>query len=150
MSIVNLAFFWLSMCNPTEKLAIARAFDISRAVTEAINIEGDILEEHKNNYLLLLRMAYLESRGDYRISTVDGDYGIMQVRNPNLYGFTVIDVTSDMVTSFRAGIRVLKIAKENCGGTVQNYLGAYATGKCGGAPKLVKKRCEFIGICNQR
>lgn len=72
--------------------------------------------------------------------------GVLQVHGPErlLEGATCAAVRKDRVLGFRAGYRMLVELVDKCG-SVERALGAYATGQCGGAPMLVRRRCKALG-----
>lgn len=72
--------------------------------------------------------------------------GVLQVHGPErlLDGATCAAVRKDRVLGFRVGYRLIVELVAKCG-TVERALGAYATGQCGGAPLLVRRRCKVLG-----
>ncbi len=80
----------------------------------------------------------------------DAACGVLQVHEPHklLDGTTCAKVRASRVLGYRVGLRKMQATITECG-TVKRALGAFATGSCGGAPKLVEERCKrSLDSCN--
>ena len=95
---------------------------------------------------LLVVFAWLESafhadvKGDGGVSI-----GVLQVSRYHLDGHEVDEVLADRRLGLRIGLRYMRELASRCG-SVSRGLGAYASGRCGGAPKLVARRCQLAGL----
>jgi hypothetical protein len=72
--------------------------------------------------------------------------GVMQVNSMWLGPHKVADVLASRRLGFRLGLAIMRQAIAKCG-SVKSGLGAFASGKCGGAQELVERRCKLSGAC---
>ena len=95
---------------------------------------------------LLVAWSYWESAWDPKALGDGGrSCGIMQV-NPRTIGVSSDKMRSSPRAGLEAGFRVIRRLNQLCGG-LKPALGAYASGKCGGARKIVDFRCNKSGGC---
>jgi hypothetical protein len=152
---------------PTTLLAFLTAFALSlsngkyipkdrldenvRAVQTVVTEDGAIdfpgstpAEDVTKTEELMLVMANYETAFD-KSPVGDGgrSCGPMQT-NPFYAHLTCDELKGSYVVGYRAGLKMLKHHIEICRG-IEKGLGRYATGTCGGAPKLVKFRLSLIG-----
>ena len=82
-------------------------------------------------------------------SDVVGDHGrscgIAQVQ-PRPGGPTCAEMRRSAYVGMEAGAAFLESLVAQCG-SLRSALGAYASGRCGGAPALVARRCSEAGGC---
>lgn len=121
----------------------ARAADVAVWSREASIRVGAPLEDAK----LVAVFAVLESAGDARAVSPDGrDCSIVQLRGWARRGHTCAELTADPVLAIATWLEDLEDLRWKCGST-RRALGALATGRCGGAPKLSARRCALAGGC---
>ena len=153
MSIFTLSLLFMSFAQDGEyKVIAARAPIVAMAAQDAVAFVGPVFEDDEDGSkteMLLMRMAYLESRGDHTlVHPKDGAAGIVQV--VGLYGDARERVLASAYEGFVEGLKKLKNAKGQCGGPAIRWIGGYASGKCGGAPSVSRERCHVVGLCNAR
>lgn len=153
MNVTNLALLFLSFASKNEqKFLEPRADLVATSVIEAVDEEGALFgtdntaDDVSKTEKLLTRIVFLESRGNPRALNPDGDAGLAQLRQLWWDGHTR-DEVFEPVLNVRLAIRALKSLKASCGGNAQRWLGAYASGKCGGAPMVARIRCAPLGLC---
>jgi hypothetical protein len=96
---------------------------------------------------LLIAWSYWESTWDFKaIGDRGRSCGIMQVAAGAASGKTCMQLTSSAHEGYVAGLNAMKYLVVRCGG-LRPALGAYASGKCGGVPTLVERRCKKSGAC---
>lgn len=152
-SLYTLSLLFMSFAGNGEyKVIAARAPVVAWAAMEAVRLDGPVFDEDEDGektMSLLTRIAYLESRGNHKAFNMDGgDAGITQVRGLSLVELAL--VLSSPTEGMRAGLRRLKAAKTQCGGKAIRWIGGYASGTCGGAPKIAALRCQVLGLCEMR
>lgn len=152
MSIFNLSLLFMSFAQRGEYAVIAeRAPVVAEAARLAVEELGPVFDGPDGaeaSEKLLVRIAYLESRGDFRAVSKDGrDSGILQLRDlaPDLRKL----VLSSAIIGMLEGYRALHLHRKTCGGTAERWLGSFASGKCGGAPKVARVRCAALGLCER-
>lgn len=125
-----------------ELISAERAEESAAEVSLAAMLEGQ--EEDANIAAVFLE---LESGGD---PSVVGDHGAacskMQMHPEAREGHPCAELIADSVLAIRIWMRQLRRLRGICGST-ERALGALASGKCGGAPALVKYRCSLAGGC---
>lgn len=150
MTTAELALLFLSFASKNEKpLLEPRAVLVSESVVRAVDLEGPLFSgdnKISDTERLLTRIVFLESRGNPLALNPDGDTGLAQLRQVWWDGHTRNEVF-EPVLNLRLAIRALKSLKVTCGGNAQRWLGAYASGKCGGAPTVARIRCAPLGLC---
>lgn len=140
------------LIHPNESVCRARLLDAvihAREVAYDEN-EAPLFTGPDGRYktaLLLLSIAYRESRWNPRALNPDGDAGMMQTRALWWDGHTRDEILNDPVLGYRVGLHALQHLRSVCGGPARNWLGAFASGKCGGAPAAVRARCGPVGLC---
>lgn len=97
--------------------------------------------------LLLLAIAHHESRWNPKALNPAGDAGIMQTRSIWWEGHTREQILGDPVLAYRLGLHALRHVHDECGGTTLRWLGAFASGKCGGAPRVAIGLCGKVNVC---
>lgn len=154
MSIFQLALLFMSFAQEGEGSVIAaRAPTVAWAALIATRELGPVFENDEDGFKtgsLLMRMAYLETRGDHTQTSADGltCVGIVQVCG--LSKSRQKEVLASPTEGMRVGLRWLHTLKKVCGGPALRWLGAYASGKCGGAAFVARQRCEVLGLCEER
>ncbi len=112
-------------------------------VTAGVSAESGDLDEAR----YALTWAAYESGGDPSAMSPDGkDCALLQQRGPARYGHSCDELKSNPVLSVRLWTHLFRSLRKTCG-SVEKTLGAMSTGKCGGAPKLVRSRCLAMGGC---
>jgi hypothetical protein len=92
---------------------------------------------------------YRESRFDPKAVGDNGtSFGVPQLKASHaaLTEVSLEDIRTNRKESIRAGWRLLRIEIKRCG-SVLGGLGAYASGKCGGAQEKVKHRMKLAESC---
>lgn len=152
MTIYGLTLLFLTFASGTELDVLGeRAPNVALAAVKAVEAVGPLFSgEHGVDYTeqLLMRMAYLESRGNHKAINKQGDSGILQVNN--LTDAERALVLSSPVEGMIMGLKRLHAAKKACGGNALRWIGAYASGTCGGAPQVARERCRVLGLCMKR
>jgi hypothetical protein len=154
MSIFQLALLFMSFAQEGEGPVIAaRAPTVAWAALVATRELGPVFENDEDGFKtgsLLMRMAYLETRGDHTQISSDGlsCVGILQVCA--LSSARRAKVRASAIEGMKAGLEWLHVLKKTCGGPSLRWLGAYASGKCGGASFVARQRCEVLGLCEER
>lgn len=74
------------------------------------------------------------------------DCGISQLRGLARAGHSCAELQADPVLCIRLWFRWLNVARSMCPSSTASALGAVASGKCGGAPKLIARRCARAGV----
>lgn len=134
--------------------------DVEAVVASELPLfEGELAGARDKTARLLLNISFHESAwrtasiGDcvdsnHRTIATCKSFGVMQVQQPEKWGFARGAIVKSRQTGFRAGLAVLRFAKATCGGSARHWLGLYASGvKCGWAQHAAKKRCEAAGVC---
>jgi hypothetical protein len=152
MFIFELSLLFMSWAQTGEYTIIAeRAPIVAKAAQAAVAQEGPLFDGEDGvdaTEKLLMRIAYLESRGNFKaINPNGGDAGILQLRN--LTKVELSYILSSPEAGMVMGLRRLHQVKATCGGSAERWLGAYASGKCGGAPKVARIRCAPLGLCGR-
>lgn len=143
-----------ALIHPNESTCRARLLD---AVMHAREVAYDEHEEplfsgddaRLKTALLLLSIGYHESRWNPHALNPDGDAGIMQTRAVWWAGHTREQILGDAVLGYRLGLHALQHLRTVCGGNARRWLGAFASGKCGGAPGMAGALCGPVGLCNE-
>jgi len=97
--------------------------------------------------LLLIAIAHHESRWNPKALNPQGDSGIMQTRSIWWEGHTREEILGNTELGFRLGLHALQFLKDKCGGNALHWLGAFASGKCGGAQSVAYGLCGKVGVC---
>lgn len=97
--------------------------------------------------LLLVSIAHHESRWNPKALNPAGDSGIMQTRSIWWEGHTRAEILGDAELGYRLGLHALRTLKDKCGGSALNWLGAFASGKCGAAKATAWGLCGKVGVC---
>ncbi len=97
--------------------------------------------------LLLLSIAYHESRWNARALNPDGDAGIMQTRALWWDGHKKEEILGSPTLGYRLGLHALQHLRDTCGGNAKRWLGAFASGKCGSAPGMAGALCGPVRLC---
>ncbi len=149
MTIFELTVLFISFSSGTEQDLIAeRAPNVALAAVKAVEKIGPVFSGPNGiayTEELLMRMAYLESRGNHKALNKQGDSGILQVNG--LTDAERLLVLSSPLEGMMMGLKRLHAAKKACGGNALRWLGAYASGTCGGAPQVARERCRTLGLC---
>lgn len=153
MSIFTLSLLFMSFAQDGEyKVIAARAPEVAWAAMQAVEKVGPVFEDDEDGSkteMLLMRMAYLETRGDHTlVHPKDGAAGIVQV--VGLSNLRLSEVLRSSTEGFIEGLKKLRAAKEMCGGPAIRWIGGYASGKCGGAPSVSRERCGPVSLCEER
>jgi len=94
---------------------------------------------------LLVAWSYWESTWDFKAIGDNGrSCGIMQVATSRAESCS--SLTASAHAGLASGLQKLEFLVKRCGG-LKPALGAYASGKCGGVPNLVERRCKVSGGC---
>lgn len=94
---------------------------------------------------LFVAWSYYESSWEPKARGDNGtSCGIMQMK-PWYVGKTCKELENPHV-AYEASLKFLERLTKQCG-TLRSALGAYASGKCDGAPTLVAKRCQISEGC---
>jgi len=142
----------MALLHPND--TITRGY-VADAVVHARAVAYDEAEEplfsgedgrHKTA-LLLISIAHHESRWNPKALNPAGDSGIMQTRSIWWEGHTREEILSDAELGYRLGLHALRSLKETCGGSALHWLGAFASGKCGGAQGTAWNLCSKVGVC---
>ena len=126
--------------------AVVHARAVAFAEDEAPLFEGE--DGRFKTALLLISIAHHESRWNPKALNPQGDSGIMQTRSIWWEGHTREEILADEELGFRLGLHALHTLKDKCGGDALRWLGAFASGKCGGAPKVAWGLCGKVGVCS--
>lgn len=152
MTFFEATMLFLSFAHPNEVRTLShRAPFVAWAAHQAVAAEGplfhDVADPVDATERLLLRIAYLESRGDWHAQNAQGDTGIAQLKAQWFGGHTDAEIMRDPILGFRLAIVALRTMQADCGGPAVRWLGAFATGKCGGAPMTARRRCAPVNLC---
>ena len=141
----HLAFFALLAVGYPLAPSRLRAEDvpqIARWVYEAAEAEEASIDDAE---LEMVWIAF-ESSGRPDARSIDGhDCSLLQLRGAARAGYSCAELADDPVLAARLWLRHLHAARLTCGSTAR-ALGAVATGVCGGAPRLVARRCALAGV----
>jgi hypothetical protein len=150
----TLFFLAGSLLAPKETVDASSVWETAQALAEVVEELPPVYdgpEGRERTALLLWSMAYHESRWDpWAYNPTGGDTGIVQVRALWFRGHARDEILGDARLGFELGLRALLDCRKACGGTTTSWLGAYASGKCGGARSKVLLRCAPLGLCDQR
>ncbi|GAC1361726.1 MAG: hypothetical protein NVSMB47_14000 [Polyangiales bacterium] len=141
-----------SLLHPNDSITrgfLADAVVHARAVAYADD-EAPLFTGEDGRYktaLLLISIAHHESRWNPKALNPQGDAGIMQTRSLWWEGHTRAEILADQELGFRLGLHALRSLKETCGGNALRWLGAFASGKCGGAQSVAYGLCGKVGVC---
>lgn len=142
---------WLSLCGNDHNVC-ARGPHMVWATQDALAAEGSFFKNDPDGIdaaRLIMQIIYFESRGRTDAKTPEGDSGVMQVRSASSYGSSQKAVLESATVGIQVGIRILKESKKCCGGPAIRWLGAYASGKCGGVPQIMRLRCGPLELCDK-
>jgi len=135
-----------SACRERLLDAVMFAREVAYDESEAPLFEGP--DGRYKTALLLLSIAYRESRWNAHALNPDGgDAGIMQTRALWWDGHKKEEILADPVLGYRVGLHALQHLRTVCGGPALRWLGAFASGKCGGAQSAARARCGPVGLC---
>lgn len=153
MTFFEATFLFLSFAHRNEVPVLShRAPFVAWAAHAAVAAEGplfhDAIDPIEATEALLLRIAYLESRGDWTAKNAQGDVGIAQIRSEWFDGHSEAEIRRDPILGFRLALRALQTIRTACGGRAQRWLGAFASGKCDGAPLTARRRCAPLHLCD--
>lgn len=152
LTFFDATMLFMTFAHPSEVRVLAhRAPIVAWAAHTAVVAEGSLFRGPTavdDTTMLLIRIAYLESRGDPAAENARGDVGIAQLQPQWFAGHTRAAIKRDPVLGFRLAIRALRSMQATCGGPAQRWLGAYASGVCGGAPITARRRCAPVGLCH--
>ena len=127
--------------------AVVHARAVALDPSEPPLFEGEEEEGRFKTALLLVSIAHHESRWNPRAVNPAGDSGIMQTRSIWWEGHTREEILSDAELGYRLGLHALRKLKDECGGSALRWLGAFASGKCGGAQGVAWGLCGKVGLC---
>jgi hypothetical protein len=127
--------------------AVLHARDVAYDEAEPPLFEGE--DGRFKTALLLLSIAYHESRWNSKALNPDGDAGIMQTRALWWGGYKKEQILGNPALGYRLGLHALQHLRGVCGGKSQRWLGAFATGKCGAAPGMSRALCGPVGLCEE-
>jgi hypothetical protein len=141
-----------ALIHPNESACRARLLDAVVHARAVAYDEGEepLFEGEDGRFktaLLLLAIAYKESRWDAKALNPAGDAGVMQTRSLWWGGHTRDEILKDPELGYRLGLHALQHVRKACGGKAVHWLGAFASGKCGGAPSVARARCGPVGLC---
>ena len=123
-------------------VAPKRAVNVALWVTAAAVKRGAPIEDAR----LAATWAARESGGNPNALSPTGDCGLMQLHGPTLAGHSCADVMRDPVLAVSLWLDALDAQRARCSST-RAALGALSTkGVCGGAPKLVRRRCDLAEV----
>lgn len=130
-------------------LAMPDRITAEHAVESAREVDAAaVAEDMERDANVAAVFLALESAG--RAGAV-GDQGAacskMQLHAWLRRGHTCAELAQDSVLAVRLWLRGLRELRDVCGST-KKALGALASGRCGGAQKLVERRCELAGGCD--
>lgn len=110
------------------------------------------VDNEERTAALLIELSWREARWEHNVVGFDApSLGSTQVLNPGRWlGVTDAEVLASRRLGFRAGLAVLRYHRDQCGGTLVRWLGAFASGRCGLAEDVGRARCEVAGICDAR
>ncbi len=112
-------------------------------VEAAARAEG--MEEDAN--IAAVFLAHESAGHRYAIGDQGAACSKMQMHPWLRRGHTCAELAEDSVLAIRLWFRGLRELRGVCGST-KRALGALASGRCGGAQKLVERRCELAGGCD--
>lgn len=143
----------LSLFKPVHTPRVAPALD---AIVAVVNTRGCIPfkgltpeEQCIKTVKLYLRWSLSESN---LLASPPGNNdkgaacGVMQVNYFYLREWTCKEVRKDLFKGYAEAHRIVLEGVALCG-TVERAMGYYSTGKCGGAPGLVRSRCADVDGC---
>lgn len=152
MRVFDLALLFMSWAKPGEAAVISsRAYSIAFHAHEVVQMYGPIFDGEDGedrSEELVVRIAFLESRGDPKAVSPDGrDVGVLQCRDllPEERKLVLGSVPHGMA----CGYEKLLHMRGFCRGPAIKWLGAYASGKCGGAASVARVRCGPLGLCDR-
>jgi hypothetical protein len=134
-----------SACRARLLEAVVHARDVAYDEAEAPLFEGE--DGRFKTALLLLSIAYHESRWNSKALNPDGDAGIMQTRALWWGGYKKEQILGNPALGYRLGLHALQHLRGVCGGKAHRWLGAFASGKCGGTPGMAGALCGPVGLC---
>jgi soluble lytic murein transglycosylase-like protein len=155
MSTIAAGLFFLSahLLGPKETIAASRVWSAAEAVESVVEELPSLYEGpdgKRKTAELLFSIAYFESRLDPSAVNPAGDTGIVQVRSLWWRGHTRDEIIGNARLGFELGLRALLHLRQVCGGPTVRWLGAYASGVCGGGRSAALRRCGPVGLCEQR
>lgn len=142
-----------SLIHPNESACRARLLDAVLAAREVAYDESEapLFAGESGRFktaLLLLSIGYHESRWNPKALNPDGDAGIMQTRALWWGGHKKEEILGNAALGYRLGLHALQHLRETCGGKSVRWLGAFASGKCGGTPGMARALCGPVGLCD--
>jgi hypothetical protein len=130
-------------------VASARAMEAAEDVAFVVEERGALpgLDAEQTARLLIEWHAREASLRADLIGDGGRAFGALQVRRGWFAGHSAADVLGSRRLGLALGLDVMRASILRCG-SVRAGLGAFATaGKCGGAPRLVARRCRQSGAC---
>lgn len=145
----TLVFLLVASLNPQRSAAASASFadDVVHVVlTEPPLFEGDVDEAKLETARLLGVFAEGESNGEARALGDGGaSCGVTQLGFVARAGHSCESVRADRRLGLRLGLRWMIRMRNECG-SVARGLGAFASGRCGGAAALVRRRCAAASV----
>ena len=142
-----------ALCHPNDSITRGHLVDAvihAHAVAYDPDVEplfdGD--DGRYKTALLLVSISHHESRWQPGALNSEGDAGIMQTRSIWWEGHSREEILADEDLGYRLGLKALQHVRAVCGGKALNWLGAFASGKCGGAPAVTYGLCGSVGVCS--
>lgn len=139
------SIYWLVM-----SLAIREPNAISVTVPRGVEFANKIVECAPQATLteraLLMSIGHHESRWDFNAEGDGGRaLGAFQLHGPWRVGVALEDLTP--CKQIELALDAMRYLHHVCGGSLVNWLGAYASGKCGGAPSKARELCAPVELC---
>lgn len=118
----------------------------NEATAEIATVVAGLPEAERENWARILFVWSAHESAWMADAVGDGgkSIGVMQVNAMWLGQHTTAEVLKDRALGFRIGLGIMRKLVAQCG-SMAGGLGAFASGKCGGAQVLVKRRCKLAG-----
>jgi hypothetical protein len=150
MLMLDLFLFLVNHGVPSDT-ARARAWNIVEVAYDNPPLfdDEDQYEASRKTAFVLATMMVGESGGKHDVigdkdSPYGPSYGLLQAKTMWHMGWTKDDVLRDPIIGLTVGLEAMRTMRKKCGPKATVWLGAYASGKCGGAPEKIRYRLSRV------